>query len=68
MLGPNNDFIYQFGDNIVELSKQVNTDNLRKRISAKGKVNLVVRYTSPQAAKWGIRDADDMNDFQIRRI
>ncbi|WP_347722505.1 phage tail protein [Lysinibacillus capsici] len=48
--------------NIVELSKSVNTDNLRTRISAKGKDNLVVRYTSPQAAKWGIRDADDMSD------
>jgi len=62
MLGPDNDFIYQYGDNIVELSKSVNTDNLRTRISAKGKDNLVVRYTSPQAAKWGIRDADDMSD------
>lgn len=62
MLGPDNDFVYQYGDNIVELSKSVNTDNLRTRISAKGKDNLVVRYTSPQAAKWGIRDADDMSD------
>ncbi|MDP1392031.1 phage tail protein [Lysinibacillus capsici] len=62
MLGPDNDFVYQYGDNIVELSKSVNTDNLRTRISAKGKDNLVIRYTSPQAAKWGIRDADDLSD------
>ena len=62
MLGPDNDFVYQYGDNIIELSKSVNTDNLRTRISAKGKDNLIVRYTSPQAAKWGIRDADDMSD------
>jgi len=62
MLGPNNDFVYQYGDNIIELSKSVNTDNLRTRISAKDKDNLVVRYTSQQAAKWGFRDADDISD------
>ena len=62
MLGPNNDCVYQYGDNIIELSKSVNTDNLRTRISAKDKDNLVVRYTSPQAAKWGFRDADDISD------
>ncbi|MGE7807607.1 prophage endopeptidase tail family protein [Lysinibacillus capsici] len=62
MLGPDNDFVYQYGDNIIELSKSVNTDNLRTRISAKGKDNLVIRYTSPQAAKWGILDADDISD------
>ncbi|MGE7092523.1 phage tail protein [Lysinibacillus sp. NPDC048646] len=62
MLGPDNDFVYQYGDNIIELSRTVNTDNLRTRISAKGKDNLVLRYTSPQHEKWGIRDADDISD------
>jgi len=62
MLGPDVDFIYQHGDNIIELNRSVSTDNLRTRITAKGKDDLLLRFVSPQADKWGIRDADDISD------
>ncbi|MGG2111905.1 phage tail protein [Lysinibacillus pakistanensis] len=62
MLGPDVNFIYQHGDNIIELNRSVSTDNLRTRITAKGKDDLLLRFVSPQAEKWGIRDADDISD------
>ena len=48
-VGPDNDFVYRYGDNIIDLSKLVNTDNIGTRINAKGKDNLVQIYVTKKA-------------------
>lgn len=61
-LGPDNDFVYRYGDNIIALDEKVSTDNLRTYIEATGKDDVKVSFTSENASRWGIRKADPVSD------
>lgn len=61
-LGPDNGAQYRFGHNIKALSRKVDTTQLRTQITATGKDDLTVTYTSPNHTMWGIRVADPISD------
>lgn len=61
-VGHDYDAQYRYRSNIKTLSKQVDTTNLRTRIKGIGGNGLTVTYTSPNAATFGIRDAETVND------
>lgn len=61
-IGPDNDAQYRYGHNIKTLSKNVDTTNLRTRIRGYGADGLNVIYTSPNASKFGIIEADPIHD------
>lgn len=61
-IGPDYDAQYRYGHNIKALSKKVDTTKLRTRIKGVGGDGLTVIYTSPNAATFGISDAETVND------
>lgn len=61
-LGPDNGAQYRYGHNIKALSRKVDTNHLRTKITATGKEDLTVTYTSPNHTIWGIRVADPISD------
>lgn len=64
-IGEDNDEVYRYKHNIKTLSRNVDTTNLRTRITGKGGNNLVVTYLSPNHTKFGILDADPIEDEEI---
>lgn len=61
-IGSDNDAQYRYGHNVQALSKSVDTTNLRTFIKGFGGNNLAVSYTSPNAVKFGIIEADPVED------
>ncbi|MFJ7646943.1 phage tail protein [Lysinibacillus sp. NPDC097279] len=61
-LGPDNGAQYRYGHNIKALSRKIDTTHLRTKITATGKEDLTVTYTSPNHTIWGIRIADPISD------
>lgn len=61
-IGPDNDAQYRYGHNIRALSHHVDTTKLRTRIKGFGGDGLEVTYTSPNVDKFGLRDADPVED------
>jgi len=67
-IGGDYDAQYRYGHNVVALSKNVDTTRLKTYIEGYGKIDdeqggqLYVSYTSPHAAKYGIREADPVHD------
>ncbi|MGE7940615.1 phage tail spike protein [Lysinibacillus xylanilyticus] len=61
-LGPDNNAQYRYGHNIKALSRKIDTNHLRTQITATGKEDLTVTYTSPNHTLWGIRKADPISD------
>lgn len=61
-LGPDNGAQYRYGYNIKTLSRKIDTTHLRTKVTATGKENLTVTYTSPNHTIWGIRVADPISD------
>lgn len=57
-VGPDNDAQYRYGHNVKALSKNIDTTNLRTRIKGYGADGVEVTYTSPNAAKYGIIEAE----------
>lgn len=51
-IGPDNDAQYRYGHNVKALSKNVDANNLRMKITGYGGNGLVVTYTSPNANKF----------------
>lgn len=60
--GPDNNAQYRYGHNIKTLSRKIATTHLRTQITATGKDDLTVTYTSPNHTLWGIRVADPISD------
>lgn len=61
-VGPDNDAQYRYGHNVKALSKSVDTTNLRTRIKGYGIDGVEVIHTSPNAAKYGIYEAEPIYD------
>lgn len=61
-IGPDNGAQYRYGYNIKTLSRVVDTTNLKTRIRGYGADGLSVIYTSPNASKFGIIEADPVHD------
>lgn len=61
-IGPDNGAQYRYGYNIKTLSRVVDTTNLKTRIRGYGADGLSVIYTSPNASKFGIIEADPIHD------
>ncbi|MDN4609117.1 phage tail protein [Sporosarcina highlanderae] len=61
-IGPDKDAQYRFGHNVKTLSRNVDTSKLRTRIKGYGADGLEVTYMSPNADKFGIRDAEPIID------
>ncbi|MFF2174979.1 phage tail spike protein [Lysinibacillus sp. NPDC058147] len=61
-LGPDNGAQYRYGYNIKTLSRKIDTTHLRTKVTATGKEDLTVTYTSPNHTIWGIRVADPISD------
>ncbi|MBF4500241.1 phage tail protein [Savagea sp. SN6] len=61
-IGPDNDAQYRYGHNIKTLDRQVDTTNLATKIVGYGANGLKVAYTSPNAEKFGIIEAEPISD------
>ncbi|MGE8004394.1 phage tail protein [Lysinibacillus sp. NPDC093216] len=61
-LGPDNGAQYRYGHNIKTLSRKIDTTHLRTKVTATGKEDLTVTYTSPNHTIWGIRVTDPISD------
>lgn len=61
-IGPDNDAQYRYAHNVKALSKSVDTTNMRTRIKGYGGDGLAITYTSPNAIKYGVIDADPFYD------
>ncbi|MGE7954802.1 phage tail protein [Lysinibacillus xylanilyticus] len=61
-IGPDNNAQYRYGHNIKALSRKIDTNHLRTQITATGKEDLKVIYTSPNHTLWGLRKADPISD------
>ncbi|WP_186578037.1 phage tail spike protein [Aquibacillus kalidii] len=67
-IGVKTDYQIRYKHNLKTISKSVNTDNLATYIKGYGKDGIEAEYTSPNAEKYGIIEAEPFNDERYTTV